>query len=111
MGLHHLLEGLLRARRGYYGNHGNHGHHGYGHHGYGHHHRHDRLPYERLLVCPDCGAQSALEARFCADCGHAFGGLQRAAQVVCPSCAASLPAGARFCPSCGLRAEGSILRR
>ncbi|MBF6594288.1 MAG: hypothetical protein IVW51_07550 [Thermaceae bacterium] len=62
MGLHHLLEGLLRAQRGHHGHHRDDGH-GYGHN-YGHRHEHDYLPRTRLLACPDCG--------------HAFGGLKQA---------------------------------
>ena len=44
-------------------------------------------------VCPQCGAEPAPDARFCAVCGRALTG--------CPFCGAAVPADARFCPSCG----------
>jgi class 3 adenylate cyclase len=48
-------------------------------------------------LCPQCGAEPAPGARFCAVCGAALAG--------CPSCGATVPADARFCPACG-RAVG-----
>lgn len=102
MGLHHLLEELLRSRRR--------GHHGYGHHGQGGHHGryypYDEYsqPYpERVLDCPNCHAENALEARFCQRCGQALGSPQvvRTRVAQCPGCGAGLPATARYCLSCG----------
>jgi class 3 adenylate cyclase/tetratricopeptide (TPR) repeat protein len=47
-----------------------------------------------MAFCPNCGAESAAGAKFCASCGTALA-------ASCSSCGAELPDGAKFCPSCG----------
>ncbi|HEX8731619.1 MAG TPA: adenylate/guanylate cyclase domain-containing protein [Ktedonobacterales bacterium] len=46
------------------------------------------------MICPQCGATNAPDARICATCGR---GLPR----VCPNCGAINPPDARFCNQCG----------
>ena len=45
-------------------------------------------------LCTNCGAELAMDARFCAACGTAAG-------RPCPQCGARLPDDAGFCPDCG----------
>lgn len=104
MGLHHFLEGLLRARRGHHGHHRDDGH-GYGHHNYGHRHEHDYLPRTRLLACPDCGAANPLGAKFCQNCGQTLA-AQIPTTTACKKCRAKLAPQAKFCPECGASANG-----
>jgi double zinc ribbon protein len=46
------------------------------------------------MTCPRCQAENRNGARFCRDCGAAFG-------TVCPGCGAKIEGGGRFCDSCG----------
>ena len=46
------------------------------------------------MLCPRCGQDNPLRARFCEECGTA---LRRP----CAHCGSSLSAGAKFCPECG----------
>ncbi|MBI1800118.1 MAG: AAA family ATPase [Chloroflexi bacterium] len=46
------------------------------------------------MICPRCAADNPAAAKFCFNCGNAFG--QR-----CANCQSELPAGARFCMNCG----------
>lgn len=47
------------------------------------------------LLCPQCGAPSALDLAKCTHCGC------RLAKVACPSCFAMIFEGAKFCAFCG----------
>jgi class 3 adenylate cyclase len=47
-----------------------------------------------LRVCLACQTENPNSARFCIQCGRAFG-------ASCAQCGEELPSGARFCPSCG----------
>ena len=67
-----------------------------------------------IVVCLNCGAENADEAKFCSTCGarlpeheHAEaesapegGGVRR-----CPSCGAELASDAAFCTNCGAKLE------
>jgi hypothetical protein len=46
------------------------------------------------MTCPRCRAENRDGARFCRECGAAFG-------VVCAGCGARVEAGSRFCDGCG----------
>lgn len=46
--------------------------------------------------CPSCGAAHAPTARFCSECGHAFG-----AAIACPTCGARQARHAAICAECG----------
>jgi class 3 adenylate cyclase/tetratricopeptide (TPR) repeat protein len=48
-------------------------------------------------LCARCQHANALNSRFCAQCGAAFG-------LACRQCGAALAAGQRFCGSCGAKA-------
>lgn len=52
---------------------------------------------EQKKVCPQCGAQMPMAAKFCFECGTPFA----AAQTKCPNCGADLVSGAKFCLECG----------
>lgn len=49
------------------------------------------------LVCPNCGASVAKNAKFCPDCGQTM----KPAKKACPVCGAEVGAKAKFCPECG----------
>src|SRR5262245_35947486 len=53
-----------------------------------------------MAFCPQCGAESASGARFCAQCGHALA-------AGCANCGAELAPGARFCAQCGTPVAGA----
>lgn len=52
---------------------------------------------ERVIVCPKCRSDNSPSARFCAQCGDAFGSTA----IACPKCGAEVDGRAKFCPSCG----------
>ena len=56
----------------------------------------ERTP-ERVIVCPKCRSDNSPSARFCAQCGDAFGSTA----IACPKCGAEVDGRAKFCPSCG----------
>ena len=47
-----------------------------------------------MRPCPNCGAENAIDARFCSSCGTALAST-------CPHCGAVLPGAVNFCPTCG----------
>jgi class 3 adenylate cyclase/tetratricopeptide (TPR) repeat protein len=47
------------------------------------------------MVCPTCGNENPIEAKFCLECGTALAGSR------CAVCGTSLPPGAKFCLACG----------
>jgi len=47
-------------------------------------------------VCPSCGQELPLEAKFCLHCGH-----KQDAMAHCPHCNAELIPGSKFCGECG----------
>lgn len=49
---------------------------------------------EPQLECPECGADNALDATFCKECGA------RVAPVECPSCGVHNDPDAKFCKAC-----------
>ena len=55
------------------------------------------------VTCPDCGADTPEESRFCYKCGHQMVGINR-----CGSCGAELPADANFCMKCGKELTQSL---
>ncbi len=52
----------------------------------------DREP--QVTSCPNCGAATTAEQRFCGECGAALA-------VICSNCRAPVKAGQRFCAECG----------
>lgn len=119
MGLDDLLEGLLGRRRKHsgYSDDRDTRHHG-GHHkgSRGGHHQPDYYeddyhgnprpsvpPQPERVICTNCGAQNALGAKFCQECGQSLQPKTRVAPLaaVCKSCGAKLAAEAKFCPECG----------
>lgn len=48
------------------------------------------------LVCPKCGHQNDVEAKFCSNCGEPL-------QKICPKCGASNDCNATFCKHCGAK--------
>src|SRR5262245_30640980 len=53
-----------------------------------------RLPRGGEVNCPACGHANPERAKFCAECGAAFG-------LHCASCGSELPPTAKFCLECG----------
>jgi len=53
---------------------------------------------ERLVICPNCGAQNPVGNKFCGNCG---GGLAPVPKVKCPNCGAEVPSNMKFCGNCG----------
>jgi class 3 adenylate cyclase/tetratricopeptide (TPR) repeat protein len=53
------------------------------------------------VICSACGAENAVTAKFCLQCGMAFARS-------CPACGAPVPTAARYCSECGreLEADG-----
>src|SRR5438876_4717095 len=51
------------------------------------------------MRCPNCDAENRADARFCGECGGAFG-------LTCPACGAANEAGRKFCYECGSPLEG-----
>src|SRR5439155_25242578 len=54
----------------------------------------------RMVVCPACNAENRPDAKFCGECGTAFG-------VTCPACGSANEAGRRFCYECGSPLESA----
>ncbi len=52
--------------------------------------------------CPQCGITNRITARFCVQCGRAFGRLQAQGKF-CPQCGTRRKPGTKFCAQCGLR--------
>src|ERR1044072_8214114 len=52
------------------------------------------LLYLSVMACPGCGADVAVTAKFCFECG-------RPQEIACPSCGSSLPVNAKFCGESG----------
>jgi hypothetical protein len=55
-------------------------------------------PTSAEVDCPNCGAQVAAGAKFCAECGTK---VQR--KQFCPECGVEAAPGAKFCAECGTR--------
>ena len=47
-------------------------------------------------ICPNCGVQTPLNAKFCHECGTPF-----VVSSKCPSCGSEVAKGAKFCLECG----------
>jgi len=52
---------------------------------------------EPTQICPKCGTANAMQAKFCASCGHKLG----PDTAVCIKCSKAIAADAKFCPECG----------
>ncbi|MCL4458454.1 MAG: SPFH domain-containing protein [Chloroflexi bacterium] len=57
---------------------------------------------QQVLLCSNCRAQVAANAKFCPNCGIRFGSAP-----LCANCQAPLPPEARFCPNCGAKVEST----
>jgi hypothetical protein len=55
------------------------------------------------FICPQCGAENAMNARFCADCGARLAAEKSDSPKACSKCAAQNPANYRFCGMCGVK--------
>ena len=53
---------------------------------------------EKYVVCPECGAEVAENAKFCSECGSK---KPESKGSFCTNCGAKLPSGAKFCSECG----------
>lgn len=53
---------------------------------------------EKLIVCPNCGAQNPVGNKFCGSCG---GSLAPVPKVKCPNCGSEVPGNMKFCGNCG----------
>lgn len=72
------------------------------------------LEVKQCGICPGCGAEVSLGARFCDRCGTPAGGssteedtAQEARQILCASCGAAMEPGVLFCENCGARLEAA----
>ena len=52
---------------------------------------------QRVVICPNCGAQNPEGNKFCAQCG----GSMQPKRAICPSCGAENPPTNKFCGNCG----------
>ncbi|MHA1409373.1 MAG: SPFH domain-containing protein [Candidatus Odinarchaeia archaeon] len=59
-------------------------------------------PAMRMVICPNCGAQSPVSAKFCLECGTPLK-PKRGENKFCSKCGAKVPSKAKFCPECGAR--------
>lgn len=62
---------------------------------------------ENTVICPNCGANLAIDAKFCDRCGIPIGVSQeenggQPSKVFCKNCGKELASGARFCDGCGV---------
>ncbi len=86
--------------------------------------RQESLP---TVTCPECGADTPEESRFCYKCGHQMVSINRCGncsaelppdavycvkcghkldeKLSCPECGQSLPGGTKFCYNCGKKLE------
>jgi hypothetical protein len=53
---------------------------------------------QQVVLCPNCGSQNNVGAKFCANCGKS---LAPVAKVNCPKCGAAMPETMKFCGNCG----------
>ncbi len=55
-------------------------------------------------ICPKCGSENEVAAKFCSECGSSFAciGFER---QICPKCGAEGRTGAKYCNRCGHRLE------
>ncbi|WNZ29479.1 MAG: SPFH domain-containing protein [Candidatus Bathyarchaeota archaeon] len=53
---------------------------------------------QQVLLCPNCGSQNNVGAKFCGNCGKS---LAPVAKIICPKCGAAMPESMKFCGNCG----------
>lgn len=53
-------------------------------------------PTSAEKICPECGAASKAQAKFCSECGKPF-----PTKKYCSECGAEVSSKAKFCPECG----------
>ena len=51
---------------------------------------------KQVALCPNCGAEAEVSAKFCASCGGKL-----SMPVTCPKCGTESERGTKFCPECG----------
>ncbi|MGM0600179.1 MAG: FHA domain-containing protein [Candidatus Rifleibacteriota bacterium] len=59
-------------------------------------------PAQKKTKCPDCGAETEKDAKFCPECGSRIN-----QEKFCPSCKAKCAKNDKFCPECGTRVDST----
>ena len=57
-------------------------------------------PGMKMVICPDCGAQSPLSAKFCLECGTPLK-PKKGESKFCSKCGAEVSSKSKFCGECG----------